>query len=153
MEVVADNAKNGSPITTSRRSRTQPTGLVAAGGSQPEGTCGGSIPAMSSGNSRTPMCASTWTLRERKRKAACAYRYPASSAAWKKTRHVFHTAGVPPNNGSSIFPIMGSTRNKRAALRNIETVKTIRGALERFQDSCTHFSICPGSSLLGVGTT
>jgi hypothetical protein len=31
---------------------------------------------------------------------------------------VFHTAGVPPRRGKTIFPIIGWTRKRRAALKN-----------------------------------
>lgn len=31
--------------------------------------------------------------------------------------HVFHTAGTPPSNGRTIFPIMGWTPNDNAALK------------------------------------
>ena len=34
---------------------------------------------------------------------------------------VVHTAGVPPNQGSIRLPIIGCTRNRRNALRNIVT--------------------------------
>ena len=32
----------------------------------------------------------------------CPHAYAASSSAWKLTMHVFHTAGVPPSNGSTL---------------------------------------------------
>jgi hypothetical protein len=32
---------------------------------------------------------------------------------------VFHTAGVPPSTGSSIFAIIGSTENSKTALTKI----------------------------------
>src|SRR5262249_14891643 len=40
---------------------------------------------------------------------------------WKKARLVFQTAGEPPSLGSSIWAIIGSTRNTRAALENTAT--------------------------------
>src|ERR1700691_3804279 len=49
----------------------------------------------------------------------CAYAYPPSSSSWKNTRHVFHTAGVPPNHGSSCLPTINCTWNSRKALRKI----------------------------------
>jgi hypothetical protein len=36
---------------------------------------------------------------------------------------VVHTAGLPPKNGSTIFPNIGSTAKSRAALRNTARVK------------------------------
>ena len=47
---------------------------------------------------------------------AWAYAYPASRAAWKKTMHVFHTAGVPPSSGRIICAIIGWTTNSSEAL-------------------------------------
>src|SRR5262245_15929708 len=47
-----------------------------------------------------------------------AYAYPPSSINWKKTRHVFHTAGAPPSIGSSILATIGSITNIRNALVN-----------------------------------
>jgi hypothetical protein len=38
--------------------------------------------------------------------------------------HVFHTAGVPPSTGSSIFAIIGSTEKSKAALTKIVAAKS-----------------------------
>jgi hypothetical protein len=38
---------------------------------------------------------------------------------------VFHTAGVPPNNGRTILAIIGCTRNRRNALKKREIPKGI----------------------------
>jgi hypothetical protein len=38
--------------------------------------------------------------------------------------HVFHTAGVPPSTGKSIFAIIGSTANSNAALTKIVAAKS-----------------------------
>ena len=41
--------------------------------------------------------------------------------------HVFQTAGTPPNNGKTIFPIMGWMPNDKAALRkSVAENKTVR---------------------------
>jgi hypothetical protein len=41
--------------------------------------------------------------------------------------HVFQTAGTPPSNGRTIFPIMGWTLNDNAALRkSVAENKTVR---------------------------
>src|ERR1017187_3416040 len=41
--------------------------------------------------------------------------------------HVFQTAGTPPNNGKTIFPIMGWIPNDKAALRkSVAENKTVR---------------------------
>jgi hypothetical protein len=41
--------------------------------------------------------------------------------------HVFQTAGTPPSNGKTIFPIMGWTPNDKAALRkSVAENKTVR---------------------------
>src|SRR5579862_225745 len=53
------------------------------------------------------------------RRSQCAYAYPARSAAWKKSRQVVHTAGPPPNHGSTKRPIMGWISNRRNALRKM----------------------------------
>jgi hypothetical protein len=37
--------------------------------------------------------------------------------------HVFHTAGVPPSRGKSIFATSGCTQNRSAALRNNAAAK------------------------------
>ena len=43
--------------------------------------------------------------------------------------HVFQTAGTPPSNGKTIFPIMGWTPNDNAALRkSVAENKTVRPA-------------------------
>ncbi len=41
---------------------------------------------------------------------------------------VFQTAGTPPNNGKTIFPIMGWTPNDKAALRKsvVENKSAVR---------------------------
>jgi hypothetical protein len=43
----------------------------------------------------------------------------AQQRHWKKSMHVVHTAGVPPNHGRIRLPIIGCTRNRRNALRNV----------------------------------
>src|SRR5262249_54347119 len=37
---------------------------------------------------------------------------------WKNTMQVFHTAGVPPSSGRIIFPTIGWSKNRSAALKN-----------------------------------
>ena len=39
----------------------------------------------------------------------CEYRYPPSSAIWKKSMHVVHTAADPPNHGRMILAMIGCT--------------------------------------------
>jgi hypothetical protein len=47
--------------------------------------------------------------------------------------HVFHTAGVPPSTGNSIFAIIGSTEKSKAALTKIVTAKSsVRGLILEF---------------------
>src|SRR5258708_25188762 len=41
--------------------------------------------------------------------------------AWKKTRQVFHTAGVPPASGRSTLPAIGCTAKSIAADTNSAT--------------------------------
>ena len=45
---------------------------------------------------------------------------------------VFHTAGVPPRSGRSIFATIGCTQNKSDALVNNVAAKRSVNALERF---------------------
>jgi len=45
--------------------------------------------------------------------------------------HVFHTFGVPPNNGKSNFAIIGCTENSKAALTNDVSAKRIEMGLSR----------------------
>src|SRR5687767_4398211 len=44
---------------------------------------------------------------------------------WKNIMQVFHTAGVPPNNGRTILAMIGCTRNRRKALKKMHSVKSI----------------------------
>src|SRR6266851_3961290 len=73
------------------------------------------------------MCKSTCVRGSSRRTTTCAYRYPRSSTAWKKSRHVVHTAADPPNHGSTILAMMGSTSNSRNALRKIVTAYKASG--------------------------
>jgi hypothetical protein len=45
---------------------------------------------------------------------------------------VFHTAGVPPKSGKSIFANIGCTQNKSVALVNSVAAYSRVNALERF---------------------
>lgn len=45
---------------------------------------------------------------------------------------VFHTAGVPPKSGKSIFATIGCTQNKSVALRKSVAAYRSVNALERF---------------------
>src|SRR5262249_44983880 len=51
---------------------------------------------------------------------------------------VAHTAGVPPNLGSSILATIGSTRNSRVALANSVTVKTMTGLASKRRTRTEH---------------
>src|SRR5678816_1537863 len=61
---------------------------------------------------------------ERNREVRWAYRYPASSSAWKNSRQVFQTAGLPPSSGRTIFVNIGWTENSSAALKKIAVANT-----------------------------
>jgi len=44
---------------------------------------------------------------------------------WKNSMHVVQTSALPPYNGSSNFPIMGSMENSSPALAKLVAVKTM----------------------------
>src|SRR5208282_2799394 len=70
IEVVAESAKNGRPTTTSKSSKTQPTGLLSAGGSHPAGICRGSKPTISNGNATITRWIAICILRPKNRRTA-----------------------------------------------------------------------------------
>ena len=61
-------------------------------------------------------CITTCDRADRRRTTRSAYAYPSRSVAWKKTRHVVHTAAEPPNHGRICLAMTGWTRNRRNAL-------------------------------------
>lgn len=114
--------KNGGPTVAARQANNHSEGLPVEGTElthdrvRPSGKL---INASASNPSWTISC-----RRKGQRETRSAYPYPASKAAWKKTMQVFHTAGVPPSTGNSIFAIMGSTEKSKAALTKIVTAKS-----------------------------
>lgn len=49
--------------------------------------------------------------------------YPKSIRVWKKNVEVVQTLDAPPNSGSKIFAIIGSTMNKSVAPKKLVNVK------------------------------
>ncbi len=74
-----------------------------------------------------PMCIQGPRPGELRAVVACAYAYPASSAAWKNSIEVVHTCGEPPKAGRTIRPTIGSKRNRSAAAK--KEVRTKRVAM------------------------
>ena len=111
---MAEIAKNGRPTETVNKPTSHKTGEPLVGATQPSAMATGSA---ANTNSNTAPCTNICRRSPSNRVVRWAYKYPASSVAWKKTTDVFQTAADPPKDGSTNFVNMGCTENRRNALR------------------------------------
>ena len=127
---VAASASSGTPTAdASRRSTAHTGGSDASGRSASAGVTGegqdhARAASWTSASASRASCRSRWARADAPRARPWDQAYPPSSASWKNSWQVVHSAELPPNQGSSRFASTSWIENSRSAPSPTVAAKT-----------------------------